>query len=137
MRPAALASLVALLLAGCPGRPPPSQPFDDVAELLGAYRDMRRPARVLRAEASVDRRGGEARIRGTVVHRHTRSGRDDPATLRILQPSGVSVVGAEVEERAGHWHARLASVYRTQRRLFEGSVLIPASRCAPSATCGE
>jgi 2-methylaconitate cis-trans-isomerase PrpF len=74
-----------------------------------------------------------ARIRGTVVHRHTRSGRDDPATLRILQPSGVSVVGAEVDERAGDWHARLASVYRTQRRLFEGNVLIPASRCAPSA----
>lgn len=75
-----------------------------------------------------------ARIRGTVVHRHTRVEREDPATLRILQPSGVSVVGAEVEERAGgDWHVRLATVYRTQRRLFEGSVLIPASRLPQTA----
>jgi 2-methylaconitate cis-trans-isomerase PrpF len=72
--------------------------------------------------------GVAARIAGTVVHRHTRGSRNDVAEIRILQPSGLTVVGAQVEERDDGWHARLASVYRTQRRLFEGSVLIPASR---------
>lgn len=77
--------------------------------------------------------GVAARISGTLVHRHTRSGRGNDADLRILQPSGVSVVGAKVEKIEGVWHARKASVYRTQRRLFEGAVLVPASRCAASA----
>lgn len=72
--------------------------------------------------------GVAARIAGTVVHRHTRGGRSDVSEIRILQPSGLTVVGAQVEERDDGWYARLASVYRTQRRLFEGSVLIPASR---------
>ncbi|MCA9604122.1 MAG: DUF4292 domain-containing protein [Myxococcales bacterium] len=66
MRRAHLLSL-ALLLSGCPGRPCPTQPFTEANELLGSYRDMRRPARVLRAEASVDRRDGDGRVRGTVL----------------------------------------------------------------------
>jgi hypothetical protein len=70
--------------------------------------------------------GVAAHITGTVVHRHTRGARENGADLRILQPSGVSIVGAEVEEGEAGWHARLASVYRTQRRLFEGHVLLPA-----------
>ncbi len=73
--------------------------------------------------------GVAARITGTLVHRHSRGARDNDTQLRILQPSGVSVVGAEVEPIEGGWHARMASVYRTQRRLFEGRVLVPASRC--------
>jgi 2-methylaconitate cis-trans-isomerase PrpF len=72
--------------------------------------------------------GVAARITGTVVNRHARSGRKNEAELRILQPSGVTVVGAQVGESDSGWHASIASVYRTQRRLFEGSVLIPASR---------
>ncbi len=72
--------------------------------------------------------GVAAHITGTVVNRHTRRGREHAAELRILQPSGVTVVGADVHEGNSGWHARLASVYRTQRRLFEGRVLIPASR---------
>ncbi len=73
--------------------------------------------------------GVAARITGTLVHRQSRGARDNDTQLRILQPSGVSVVGAEVEPIEGGWHARMASVYRTQRRLFEGRVLVPASRC--------
>jgi len=69
-----------------------------------------------------------ARITGTVVHRHTRVSRGNGADLRILQPSGVSIVGADVAQDDNGWHARVASVYRTQRRLFEGHVLVPASR---------
>ncbi len=78
--------------------------------------------------------GVAARITGTVVHRHTRSAGEQGADLRILQPSGVSIVGAEVERVDAGWHARLASVYRTQRRLFEGHVLVPASRHPGAAT---
>lgn len=67
-----------------------------------------------------------ARISGTVVHRCARVASASSTELRILQPSGLTVVGAEVDQDAGLWHARHASVYRTQRRLFEGSVLVPA-----------
>jgi 2-methylaconitate cis-trans-isomerase PrpF len=73
--------------------------------------------------------GVAARITGTVVNRLTRDGAHGDAELRILQPSGVSVVGAQVDQDESGWHARVASVYRTQRRLFEGRVLVPASRC--------
>lgn len=67
MRHVIFALGAAALLTACPGRPCPTTPFDDPASALDAYRDMRRPARVLRAEARVDRRGGEeGRIRGTV-----------------------------------------------------------------------
>ena len=72
--------------------------------------------------------GVAAHITGTVVNRHTRAERPSAGEIRILQPSGVMAVGAEVEELECGWHARRASVYRTQRRLFEGSVLVPASR---------
>jgi hypothetical protein len=72
--------------------------------------------------------GVAAHISGTVVHRHTRVSRGKGADLRILQPSGVSIVGADVAQDDNGWHARVASVYRTQRRLFEGHVLVPASR---------
>jgi len=84
--------------------------------------------------------GVAARITGTVVNRHARGGRQNDAELRILQPSGVTVVGAQVDETDSGWHARLASVYRTQRRLFEGRVLVPASRLpsmAPSLPGGR
>ena len=54
------------LLTGCPGQPCPSQPFSAAEDALSAYRDMRRPARVIRAQTSVDRRDAEGRIRGTV-----------------------------------------------------------------------
>ena len=55
------------LLTGCPGRGCPSQPFADATAALTSYRDMRRPVRVMRAEARVDRRDGDGRVRGTVL----------------------------------------------------------------------
>jgi uncharacterized protein DUF4292 len=58
---------VALLLSGCPARPCPARRFDDATSALAHYGDMRRPARVLRAEARVDRRDSQGRIRGTVL----------------------------------------------------------------------
>lgn len=61
------AIVFALLLTGCPGRPCPAQPLGDATEALTSYRDMRLPVRVLRAEARVDRRDSEGRVRGTVL----------------------------------------------------------------------
>ncbi len=63
----AVFALLALILVGCPGPSCPARPFTDPAAALASYRDMRRPARVLRASARVDRRDAEGRIRGTVL----------------------------------------------------------------------
>jgi len=76
--------------------------------------------------------GVAARITGTIANRYARGG-ERAAQLRILQPSGISLIGAQVEETANGWHARLASVYRTQRRLFEGHVLVPAAHFSSMA----
>ncbi|MBT7942365.1 MAG: PrpF family protein, partial [Alphaproteobacteria bacterium] len=66
-----------------------------------------------------------ARLIGTVIHRHTRPGIDPEHDLRIMQPSGVIPVACAVSNADGEWVAERAGVYRTQRRLFEGRVLIP------------
>lgn len=59
--------ILALVLTGCPSRPCPRYPFTEAEAALEHYRDQRRPAHVLRAEARVDRRDAEGRIRGTVL----------------------------------------------------------------------
>ena len=38
------------------------------------------------------------------------------------------VVAATVRKSNGRWHAEQGAFYRTQRRLFEGRVLVRASR---------
>jgi hypothetical protein len=55
------------LLNACAGRPCPARAFRDPAEVLGHHRDLRGPAHVLRAEARVDQRNRDGRIRGTVL----------------------------------------------------------------------
>ncbi len=72
-----------------------------------------------------------ARIDGTVVHRQTRaaarSANDTDSDLRIMQPSGILPVSCTVTDTDAGWVAERAGVYRTQRRLFEGRVLVPGS----------
>ncbi len=65
-----------------------------------------------------------ARIEGTVIHRHTRSNLEDD-DIQIMQPSGIIPVACTVTNGTEGWVAEQAGVYRTQRRLFEGRVLIP------------
>lgn len=65
-----------------------------------------------------------ARIKGSVVNRFLRPGAGD---IRTIQPSGVIVCAAEVGPGDGNWHVEKASVVRTQRRLFDGNVYVPAS----------
>jgi hypothetical protein len=61
------ALVVALLLSGCPGKPCPRLLHDDAQRAISLHRGMRRPLRVIRAEASVDQRGEQGRVRGTVM----------------------------------------------------------------------
>ena len=70
-----------------------------------------------------------SRIEGTVVNRIALARRsaspEDP--VRIAQPSGLTVVGAAVKRTSDEWLAESATVYRTARRLMEGSVFVRAS----------
>ncbi|HEX6004058.1 MAG TPA: hypothetical protein VFZ14_08705, partial [Burkholderiales bacterium] len=50
------------------------------------------------------------------------------AEIRIAMPSGVLTVAASVLRKEGQWHAEQGAFYRTQRRMFEGFVLVRASR---------
>jgi adenylate kinase len=67
--------------------------------------------------------GVAARIEGTLPHAFAAR---TPGPLRIGNPSGVLPVDSAVEKTEAGWHASAATVYRTQRRLMEGSVLVPA-----------
>ncbi|MGZ6253863.1 MAG: PrpF domain-containing protein [Candidatus Binataceae bacterium] len=72
-----------------------------------------------------------SRIEGTVVNRIARPSASPTDTVRIAQPSGLTVVGAVVRRsRDGEhreWLAESATVYRTARRLMEGWVYVRAS----------
>jgi 2-methylaconitate isomerase len=69
-----------------------------------------------------------SRITGTVVNRVARRTNDPSADIRIVQPSGVLVLAADVENNDGEFFAKSVTFYRTQRRLFEGYVCLPASK---------
>ena len=71
-----------------------------------------------------------ARIGGTVAAEAARPGRG--GDLRIAHPSGTIELAADVRND-GDWHAERVVVYRTARRLMEGSVLIPARPAAAAA----
>lgn len=64
-----------------------------------------------------------ARIEGSVPFTAAGNRNGD---LRLGTPSGVLPVAAEVSYQNGAWHAERAVVYRTARRLMEGSVLVPS-----------
>lgn len=69
-----------------------------------------------------------ARIEGSVVNELTRRNNDPEAEIRIAMPSGVLTVAATVTQKDGKWQAKQGAFYRTQRRMFEGFVLVRASR---------
>lgn len=69
-----------------------------------------------------------ARIEGSLVHALTRRSDNPEAEIRIAMPSGVLTVAATVKHKNGAWHAEQGAFYRTQRRMFEGYVLVRASR---------
>lgn len=70
-------------------------------------------------------------IEGTIPHALANR---DAVALRLGNPSGALPVEVDVvREAEGKWHARRATVYRTQRRLMEGRVLIPSRGARVSA----
>ncbi len=69
-----------------------------------------------------------ARLEGSVVHEATRPTGNPEAEIRIAMPSGVLTVAASVRKLEGQWHAEQGAFYRTQRRMFEGHVVVRASR---------
>jgi 2-methylaconitate isomerase len=68
-----------------------------------------------------------ARLPGSVVSRVARRGASGDASVRIAQPSGVTVVDALVRKEGDSWFAQQTTVYRTARRLMEGVVFVRAS----------
>ena len=68
-----------------------------------------------------------SRIEGTVVNRVARPSASAGDTVRIAQPSGLTVVGAAVKRERDEWFAESATVYRTARRLMDGWVFVRAS----------
>lgn len=67
-----------------------------------------------------------AAIPGTVVNALLGSQR--APQIRFGHPSGVMVVGAEADQRAGQWVVTKALMSRSARRLMEGVVFIPSNR---------
>ena len=65
-----------------------------------------------------------SRIEGTIPYRLSRRGDGD---VRLMQPSGVVPLVATVAKKDGVWTAEQVGVYRTQRRLFDGYVYVPAA----------
>lgn len=71
-----------------------------------------------------------ARIAGSVVHGVTRPPQRAQDDLRVSMPSGILKVAAEVRQENGKWQAVRGGFYRTQRRLFDGHVLVRAAAAA-------
>jgi len=69
-----------------------------------------------------------ARLPGSIVAEATHASDNPEAEIRIAMPSGVLTVAASVRKLEGQWFAEQGAFYRTQRRLFEGQVLVRASR---------
>jgi hypothetical protein len=66
-RGAAVVVSLALLLEGCGAAVCPVQRFSDPTRALASYQSMRSYARVVRADARVDRRDAGGRVRGSVL----------------------------------------------------------------------
>jgi 2-methylaconitate isomerase len=69
-----------------------------------------------------------ARLEGSVVHAATRLTDNPEAEIHIATPSGLLTVAASVKKTDGQWYAEQGAFYRTQRRMFEGFVLVRTSR---------
>jgi 2-methylaconitate cis-trans-isomerase PrpF len=96
-------------------------------DLTGRMMSSGQPHRALPLTASLCM-AVAARLSGSVVHESARPTADPESEIRIAMPSGVLTVAASVRRLEGHWHAEQGAFYRTQRRMFEGHVLVRASR---------
>lgn len=77
-----------------------------------------------------------ARVEGSVVHAvATTNKRKNINDVTMTHPSGILTVSVDVKKTKNGWHCNKVGVYRSQRRLFDGQVLIPASKISPSLAC--
>jgi len=102
-------------------------------DLTGRMMSNGQPHRALPLTASLCM-AVAARLPGSVVHEATRLTDNPNAEIRIAMPSGVLTVAASVRKLEGQWHAEQGAFYRTQRRMFEGNVVVRASRVPHMAT---
>jgi 2-methylaconitate cis-trans-isomerase PrpF len=100
-------------------------------DLTGRMLSSGQPHRALPLTASLCM-AVAARLPGSIVSDAIRPGAGPESAIRIAMPSGILTVAATVEKRGGQWHAEQGAFYRTQRRMFEGHVLVPASRTRPA-----
>jgi 2-methylaconitate cis-trans-isomerase PrpF len=97
------------------------------ADLTGRMLSNGQPHRALPLTASLCM-AVAARLPGSVVFETIRPSGNPEAEIRIAMPSGVLTVAATVRNVDGLWYAEQGAFYRTQRRMFEGHVLVRASR---------
>ena len=96
-------------------------------DLTGRMMSNGQPHRALPLTASLCM-AVAARLQGSVVFEATRPTGNPESEIRIAMPSGVLTVAATVRKLEGQWHAEQGAFYRTQRRMFQGQVLVRASR---------
>lgn len=94
------------------------------AELTGRMFSSGQPHRALPLTAALCM-SVAAKIAGTTVYDSTRMSTEDAGSIRIATPSGVLTVASNVVQEGDLWCASSASVFRTQRRLFDGHVYHP------------
>ena len=96
-------------------------------DLTGRMMSNGQPHRALPLTASLCM-AVAARLPGSVVFDAIRPAGNPESEIRIAMPSGVLTVAATVRKLEGQWYAEQGTFYRTQRRMFEGHVLVRASR---------
>jgi 2-methylaconitate isomerase len=101
-------------------------------DLTGRVMSNGQPHRALPLTASLCM-AVAARLEGSVVFEAARAAANPETEIRIAMPSGILTVAATVRKLEGQWHAEQGAFYRTQRRMFEGHVLVRASRMAAAS----
>jgi len=106
------------------------------ADLTGRMMSNGQPHRALPLTASLCM-AVAARLPGSVVFDAIRPAGNPESEIRIAMPSGVLTVAATVRKLEGQWYAEQGAFYRTQRRMFEGHVLVRASRAPRMAAASH
>jgi 2-methylaconitate cis-trans-isomerase PrpF len=100
---------------------------DSAVDLTGRMMSSGQPHRALPLTCTLCM-AVAARLPGSVVAEAARPSDNPESEIRIAMPSGVLTVAASVRKLEGQWFAEQGAFYRTQRRMFEGRVVVRASR---------
>ena len=103
-------ALSAVLTAGCPNRGCPLVPHSDPQRALRMHRSLHRTIGSLRAEARVDQRGRDGRVRGTVLMLLERPNRVRFDALTQFGPAAILTSDGEAFQLLDH----------RERRFLEG-----------------